>query len=89
MHIVILIYGQEVVRQEIPDEYLVDIAGYSSAENLEAREKIIDLHLQQIRELDKKRFSKQDIEYALLFQSKMNKWDEVAIDEILKDTEVA
>jgi len=71
-----LINGEVLTREEVPDEYLVDVPGASWQQNADARGQIIDLYLEAFKKKMEKVFgeTRHTVSYVLVFQSKLNKY---------------
>jgi hypothetical protein len=70
------INDEVLTREEVPEEYLVDIPGASWQQNAEARGQIIHLYLEAFKKKMEKVFgeTRHTVSYVLVFQSKFNKY---------------
>lgn len=81
MHIVLIINDSEVVKTEVPDQYLADMDGYNAEENYLARKKILELHIEQFRKRHHRLITKaKRVRIELAFQSMMNMMEDAHID---------
>jgi len=84
-----VINGEVLTTCEIPDEYLQDIEGVEWQRNFEFREQIVAMHLDAFqKKLDKFFHSGIQVEYRLVFPSKMNTQHEEAIDGSAEDHQI-
>lgn len=82
MHIEVIVAEQIVKRYHLPDKYLEDIPGYTWQQNHEAREKIIQLHLADIKRKMQELFPKGLLRYQIALESKMNQENFVVVEEV-------
>lgn len=73
MHIEMIIMDQLAKRYYLPDTYLSDVPGLSFRQNCEARERIVKMHLEQIKMTNDHRNGL--VHFQLAFESKMNRED--------------
>jgi hypothetical protein len=85
MKIIMAIGNLESVCCEVPDKYLESISGYSDQQNLEAREKIISMYVEQAKRVHQRLIDKRrDVRFWLSFESSMNYMDDAHLDRIKK-----
>lgn len=72
MVIEVLINGEVLTHEELPPGAMDDIPGATWQENVQARELIVRMHLEQVRQKLNRFFNREfQVEYRLVFPSKM------------------